>query len=175
MEDVPEYKPFKNDSTLFERFKVPSLAYLTGTATSYLLQFGLKSHNGVTDDLSAPDNLLNAAAVVIPYTLIKPSAKRLSNSDNCIAKWAGEKLDKYAGLLAILPAVAYELVENITSKGIFSNSHPTPMGTVKDIISYATTGVILYCLDNCKFSKNTDDPASPTPNLLSTNDTYSLV
>ncbi|MBR9681863.1 MAG: hypothetical protein GOV00_03630 [Candidatus Altiarchaeota archaeon] len=156
--------PLKEE--LSELLETSTFGYSIGTGTSYVLHALLRNYDGVTPDISAPDNLLNAAAVVVPYMAIRSVGKSLSKRKNRVLRYVGIKIKAYAGLLAIVPALAYEVFEMVTGTGIHPESTPTPLGTTKDVLSYAVTGVSLFWFDR-KF--NDQESSQNHPLLTSEN------
>jgi len=147
---------------LSETFCNSAISYSLGTADSYLTHLGIRSSEEVADNVFAPDNLLNAAAVIIPYVAIKGIGTVLEGRKNRALTWTGKQIRKYAGLLATVPALIYEVVETITGVGIHPQSTPTSAGTLKDVVVYLFTGITLYTFDRAlEKYKESQDLSSP--------------
>ncbi len=140
-----------------------AVSYALGTLDSYSTHWLLRGSEEVADKVCAPDNLLNAAAVVVPYLAIKSAGCFLENRRSKVLKWTGRQIQKYAGLLATVPAIVYEVVEAVAGKGMLPQSSPTSLGTMKDIAVYLFTGISLYTFDRAmekyKESQRLDAPA----------------
>ena len=142
-----ETEPLLHEKELTQILSSSTIGYVAGTVASYSAHAIMQDRDDVTSDISADDNFLNAAAVVCSYVVIRTIGNYLSNRENRVLRWVGEKTKKYAGLLAIVPAVTYEIIQARTGNGIHPDSASTPGGTYKDSIAYVATGVSLFTFD----------------------------